>query len=57
MVLRPEALTADAVRAALARVLEEPSFAEGARRIAAEIEEMGTPDEVAAAVEEYIAGG
>ena len=57
LVLRPEELTADALQVALARVLEEPVFAERARRIASEIHAMGTPDEVAAAVEELAAAG
>jgi len=56
VVLRPGEVTAESVRAALGRVLGEPAFAEAARRIAAEIEEMGTPEEVAATVEEYVAG-
>jgi UDP:flavonoid glycosyltransferase YjiC (YdhE family) len=56
-VLRPEELTAEALRAGVERVLGEPAFEAAARRIAAEIERMGTPDEVAAAVEEHVARG
>lgn len=55
IVLRPGEVSAAALRAALERVLVEPSFGEAARRIAAEIEEMGTPEEAAAAVEEHAA--
>jgi UDP:flavonoid glycosyltransferase YjiC (YdhE family) len=57
IVLPPEELTAEALRAALARVLGEASFADAARRIAAEIDEMATPAEVAAEVEAHIARG
>ena len=57
VVLRPGEVTAESVRAALGRVLGEPAFAEAARAIAAEIEEMDTVDEAATAVEEFIAGG
>ncbi len=53
IVIGPGDLGADALRSALARVLADRSFADGAGRIAAEIAEMGTPEEVAAAVEEY----
>jgi UDP:flavonoid glycosyltransferase YjiC (YdhE family) len=56
VVLRPGEVNADAVRAALASVLGEPSFAEAARRIAGEIAEMATVEEAAAAVEEHVAG-
>jgi UDP:flavonoid glycosyltransferase YjiC (YdhE family) len=38
-------------------VLGDPSFAEAARVIAAEIEELETVEAVAAVVEEFIAGG
>ena len=44
-------LSADSVRMALRLVLDDPSFAAAAKRVAAEIEAMGTPTEVAAAVE------
>ena len=57
VVLRPGEVTAESVRAALGRVLGERAFAEAARAIAAEIEEMDTVDEAATAVEEFIAGG
>ena len=50
-------MTAESVRAALGRVLGEPAFAEAARAIAAEIAEMATADEAAAAVEEFVARG
>jgi UDP:flavonoid glycosyltransferase YjiC (YdhE family) len=56
VVLRPGEVTAEAVRAALGRVLGEPAFAEAARAVAAEIAQMGTVDEVARAVEEFIGG-
>lgn len=54
VVLPPDAVTADSVAAAVRRVITEPSYAETAGRIAAEFEQMGTPDEVAAAVEEHV---
>jgi calicheamicin 3'-O-methyl-rhamnosyltransferase len=57
VVLRPGEVTAEAVRAALGRVLGERSFVEAARAIAAEIDEMGSVDDVATAVEEHVAGG
>jgi MGT family glycosyltransferase len=57
VVLRPGEVTAASVRAALARVLGDPAFAAAARTIAAEIAQMGTVDEVAGAVEEFIGGG
>ena len=50
-------LKAESVRTALGRVLGEPAFADAAHAIAAEIGEMDTADEAAAAVEEFIAGG
>ena len=56
IVIRPDDLTAGALRSALARVLDDRALADGAARIAAEIEAMGTPEEVAAAVEEHAAG-
>ena len=56
VVLRPAELTAEAVaRRRSAASSSEPAFAEAAARIAAEIEAMPTADEVAAAVEEYVA--
>jgi len=45
------------VRAALGRVLGEPAFAEAARKIQGEIQEMATAEEAAVAVEEHLAGG
>lgn len=53
IVLRPGELTAESLRVAVERVLGEQAYADAARRIAAEIEEMGTPEEAAAAVEEH----
>lgn len=55
IVIGPDELTAGALRAALARVLDDRALADGAGRIAAEIEAMGTPEEVAVAVEEHAA--
>ena len=57
VVLRPGEVAAESVRAALGRVLGEPAFAEAARRIQLEIQEMATADEAAIAVEEHVAGG
>jgi MGT family glycosyltransferase len=57
VVIAPEELTAEAVRAALKRVLDEPSFAEAARRVQAEIDAMPTSEEVASRLEEYVAAG
>lgn len=54
VVIPPDELNPGAVRKALRRVLDEPSFAAAARRLAAEIDEMGTPEQVATAVEEYV---
>jgi UDP:flavonoid glycosyltransferase YjiC (YdhE family) len=45
------------IRAALDRVLEEPSFAAAARRVAAEIAAMPPVGEVAERVEAYVAAG
>ena len=56
VVLRPGEVTPESVRAALDRVLRDPAVAEAARTIAAEIADMATADEAAAAVEEYVAG-
>ena len=47
VVVMPEALSGESVRAALQRVLGEASLADAARRVAAEISAMPTPDEVA----------
>ena len=57
VVVRPEELTAAAVRLALKRVLDEPSFAEAARRVQAEIQAMPTAEEVASRFETYVARG
>lgn len=57
VVIRPEELTADAVRLALRRVLDEPSFAEAARRVQAEIQAMPSAEEVAARLEAHVAAG
>ena len=57
IVIRPEELTADAVRLALRRILDEPSFAEAARGVQAEIAAMPTVEEVAARLEAYVASG
>jgi len=57
VVLRPGEVTAESVRAALGRVLGEPAFAEAARKIQGEIQEMATAEEAAVAVEEHVAGG
>jgi UDP:flavonoid glycosyltransferase YjiC (YdhE family) len=57
VVVRPEELTAQAVRLALSRILDEPSFAEAARRVQSEIEAMPTPEDVASQFEDYVARG
>jgi UDP:flavonoid glycosyltransferase YjiC (YdhE family) len=57
LVLPPPQATAEAIADALRRVLSEPSFREGARRIQTEIEAMPPVDEVATAVEEHAARG
>ena len=54
VVLPPDEVTGDAVAAAVQLVLSEPRYAEAARLIAAEFEEMGTAEEAAAAVEEHV---
>jgi UDP:flavonoid glycosyltransferase YjiC (YdhE family) len=56
IIVMPEDLTGDAVRSAVRRVLDEPSFAAAARRVAVEIASMPRPEEVASAVEEFAAG-
>ncbi len=56
VVVMPEDLTGGAIRSALRRVLDEPSFAAAAGRIAAEIASMPRPEDVAPAVEEFAAG-
>jgi len=55
IVLRPDEVTPDAVRAGLRRLLDEPSFRLGAEAVAAEIALMPTPADAAAAVEAHIA--
>jgi hypothetical protein len=57
VVIGRDELSADSVRTALRQVLDDPSFATAAKRVAAEIEAMGTPAEVATAVEAYVARG
>jgi UDP:flavonoid glycosyltransferase YjiC (YdhE family) len=57
IVLRPGEVTAESVAGALARVLEQPAHREAAGRIAAEIAEMGSAEDVARAVEELAARG
>ena len=57
MVIGREELSTDSVRTALRQVLDDPSFTAAAKRVAAEIEEMGTPAKVATAVETYVARG
>lgn len=57
LVVRPDELTPAGVRSALRRVLDEPAFTEAAQRLAREIAEMGTPEEVARVVEAYAARG
>jgi UDP:flavonoid glycosyltransferase YjiC (YdhE family) len=56
IVVERERADAAAIRAALDRVLAEPSYTEAARRVAAEIAAMPSRDEVAAAVEAFVAG-
>ena len=56
VVLPPDAVTAEAVAAAVRLVLSEPAYAEAARVIAAEFAEMGTAEEAAGAVEEHMGG-
>ena len=46
--LRPPVVTVDAIRTALDSVLGEPVYADGAKRLAAEIRAMRTPAEAAA---------
>jgi MGT family glycosyltransferase len=57
VVVGRDELDAVTVRAALERVLEEPSFAAAAGRLAAEMAAMPPVDEVAARVEAYVAAG
>jgi calicheamicin 3'-O-methyl-rhamnosyltransferase len=53
----PDDANAERIRAALGRVLEEPSFAEAARRLAEEIAAMPSAEAVAERVEAYVGGG
>ncbi len=55
IVLRPDEVTPETVRAGLRRLLDEPAFRCGAERVAAEIAAMPTAAEAAVAVEEYAA--
>lgn len=48
LALEPDEITADAVAAALGRLLDEPSFRAAAERLRAEIEQMPTADSVLA---------
>ena len=48
--LGPEEIRAEAIRAALARVLDEPSFGRAARRLRDEIAAMPPADEALAAL-------
>lgn len=57
IVLPPDQATAAAIAEALRLALSEPAYAEAAHLVAAGFEQMGTPDEAAAAVEEYVSGG
>ena len=50
IVLAPDDVTADAVRDALLRLLDDPSFRPSAERVAAEIAAMPSPSEAAARV-------
>ena len=54
IVLPPDELTADAVRAGLRRLLAESSFRRAAEKVAAEIAAMPTAAEAAAAVEQFV---
>ncbi len=55
IVLRPEEVAAETIRAALRRLLGDPSFRVGAEKVAAEIAAMPSPAAARAAVEAYIA--
>ncbi len=57
VVIGPHELTGDTVRAALRRILDEPSYALAARAVAAEIAAMPTPEQTAQAVEEFVGRG
>lgn len=53
-VLMPGEVTVDSVRSALAKVLDDASYAEAARGLAAEIEQMPSPGQVAAQLRELV---
>lgn len=57
VVVRPEELTAEAVRVALGEVLDKASYAEAAERVQAEIAAMPSAEEVASRLEAYVASG
>jgi UDP:flavonoid glycosyltransferase YjiC (YdhE family) len=57
IVLRPDELTADAVRASLRRLLDEPSYRSAAQAVAAEIAAMPTAVEAVPAIEAYLTAG
>jgi len=57
IVLRPDELTADAVRASLRRLLEEPSYRSAAEAVAGEIAAMPTAAEAVPAIEAYLTPG
>ena len=54
LTLTPGEASADAIADAVGRLLHEPAFAGAARRLAAEIEAMPGPDEVARLLEEVV---
>jgi len=57
VVVMPDALSGESVRASLQRVLGERAFAAAAQKLATEITAMPKPHDVAIAVEEYVARG
>jgi UDP:flavonoid glycosyltransferase YjiC (YdhE family) len=57
IVLRPDELTADAVRASLRRLLDEPSYSGAAGAVAVEIAAMPTAAEAVPAIEDYLTAG
>jgi UDP:flavonoid glycosyltransferase YjiC (YdhE family) len=54
LTLAPGEASADAIAGAVGRLLDEPAFAGAARRLAAEIDAMPGPDEVARRLEELV---
>jgi UDP:flavonoid glycosyltransferase YjiC (YdhE family) len=56
-VVPPEEASAGTIRAALERVLEEPSYGDAALRLAADIAAMPPAEEVAERVEAFVAAG